>query len=216
MVTTTTVNGQTVVHKDSGGVVTSTDICNTPAGSSVVPIPYVNVAKSEETANGIKTVTVDGNPIMLKDSYFSTSSGNEAGTAGGVGSGVIKAKFVNYSFDVFVEGRPVCRRLDPMVSNIGRAANTLPAPLVQPNVSVETQVDVPHTLAAAFVFEHPHVVSERVTQPHMTPPYTIDGPEKIQSNAYHCDVGILQKVSADGEYSLTFDRLDLEEKPIAP
>lgn len=49
MATTTSVNGQTVVHKDSGGVVVTTDICKTPVGSTVIPIPYTNVARSEDT-----------------------------------------------------------------------------------------------------------------------------------------------------------------------
>ena len=50
---------------------------------------------------------MDGNPIMLKTSNFSTSTGDEAGTAGG---GVVsnttkgKAEFINFSFDVKVEG----------------------------------------------------------------------------------------------------------------
>jgi hypothetical protein len=61
--TNTTVNGQTVVHKDSGGIVTtSPDVCMTPMGNSTVPIPYTNVAKSVDTSNGSVTVTVNGNP----------------------------------------------------------------------------------------------------------------------------------------------------------
>ena len=48
---------------------------------------------------------MDGNPIMHKNSEFSTSAGDEAGTAGG---GIITnkqkgpAKFIMYSFDVKV------------------------------------------------------------------------------------------------------------------
>jgi hypothetical protein len=94
---TVTANNQTVVHKDSGGtVITSPDVCNTQVGSAVVPIPYVNVAKSADTAQGSSTVTMDGNPVMIKNSVFSTSSGDEAGKVGGVASGVTqgRAKFV--------------------------------------------------------------------------------------------------------------------------
>lgn len=71
MATTTCVNGQTVVHKTSDGkLTTAPDVCLTPVGNLVVPIPYTNVAVSMDTSNGSKSVFVDGNPVMLKDSVF--------------------------------------------------------------------------------------------------------------------------------------------------
>ena len=56
---------------------------------------------------------------MLKDSVFSLSSGDEAGSIGGVKSNVIKgeAKPVIYSFDIKIEGRNVMRRSEPMTQN---------------------------------------------------------------------------------------------------
>lgn len=71
---------------------------------------------------------------MLKGSNFSTSTGDEAGGAGGVVSGTTKGKaeFVNYSFDVKVEGKNVCRLGDMMVQNKGSSPNTFPIPEVQP------------------------------------------------------------------------------------
>lgn len=129
------VNDRTVVHKTSGGIATAfPDVCLTPSGGGPVPIPYTNVAKSADTAQGSKTVTMDGNPIMLKGSVFATSTGDEPGTAGGgVASGTIKGKaeFVNYSFDVKVEGKNVPRLADPMVQNEASAPNTAPFPEVQ-------------------------------------------------------------------------------------
>lgn len=121
------VNGRTVVHKDSGGKAPSVpDFCKTPTPPGPpVPIPYVNVAQSSDTADGSKKVKMDGNPIMLKTSKFSTSKGDEAGTAKGVASSTSSgiAKFVNYSFDVKVEGKNVPRLGDPMTNN-GNGANT--------------------------------------------------------------------------------------------
>ena len=219
MSTTTTVNGQTVVHKDSGGVViTSPDVCMTPIGNSIVPIPYVNVAKSADTSNGSKTVTVDGNPIMLKDSFFSVSSGDEPGTAGGVSSGVTKGKaeFINYSFDVLVEGRPVCRRLDPMVSNMSSSGNTPPAPLMQPNLTTEGEGEHAegHMLAVALQLEHPNTISGRVRQPELNAGYTICGPETHKSEKGENYVGLRQVVETAGSYSLTFTGLDRKKKPL--
>lgn len=126
------VNNLSVVHKDSGGVtIAFPDVCKTPAGPSVVPIPYPNIAMSSDTAKGSKSVKVDGNPVCLKDSNFKTSTGDEAGTAGG---GVVssktkgKAEFVNFSMDVKIEGKNVPRALDLMLHN---DKNTPPVPLIQ-------------------------------------------------------------------------------------
>ncbi len=127
------VNKMTVVTKDSNGVsVAFPDVCKTPSPGGPIPLPYPNIARSADTAKGSKKVTAEGNPLCLKDSNFSTSTGDEAGTAGGgVVSGKTKGKaeFVNFSFDVQVEGKNVTRALDLMLHN---DKNTPPAPLMQP------------------------------------------------------------------------------------
>jgi len=138
------VNKLSVVHKDSGGITSAfPDVCKTPSPAGPVPIPYPNIAKSSDTADGSQSVTCDGNPICLKDSNFSTSTGDEAGTAGG---GVVsnktkgKAEFVNFSFDVLVEGKNVARALDLMLHN---DKNTPPFPLVQgPIVPMDSNVPI--------------------------------------------------------------------------
>jgi uncharacterized Zn-binding protein involved in type VI secretion len=134
------VNTRTVVHKSSNGVATAfPDVCKTPTPGGPVPIPYPNVAMSKDTAKGSKTVSMDGNPIMLKGSNFSTSTGDEAGTAGGgVASNTTKGKaeFVNYSFDVKVEGKNVPRLGDMMLQNKMSSPNTPPMPEVQPPIIV--------------------------------------------------------------------------------
>jgi hypothetical protein len=138
MSVTVGVNNLTVVHQDSGGITTAfPDVCKTPSPAGPIPLPYPNIAKASDTADGSSTVKCDGNPVCLKSSSFSTSSGDEAGSAGG---GVVsnkikgKAEFVNYSFDVMFEGKNVARALDLMFHN---QQNTPPFPLVQgPAVSV--------------------------------------------------------------------------------
>jgi hypothetical protein len=126
------VNMLSVVHADSGGVtIAFPDVCKTPSPAGPIPIPYPNVAKSSDTAKGASTVKCDGNPVCVKDSNFSMSTGDEAGSAGG---GVVsnkikgKAEFVNFSFDVKFEGKNVPRALDLMLHN---DKNTPPFPLVQ-------------------------------------------------------------------------------------
>ncbi|MDH5180270.1 MAG: DUF4150 domain-containing protein [Gammaproteobacteria bacterium] len=139
MSATINVNKRTVVHKGSNGIATAfPDVCKTPTPGGPVPVPYPNIAQSTDTAKGSKNVKMDGNPIMLKDSNFSTSTGDEPGSAGGVVSGKTKGKaeYINYSFDVKVEGKNVPRLADMMVQNKGSAANTPPMPEVQPPLVV--------------------------------------------------------------------------------
>ncbi len=126
------VNNMSVVHKDSGGVtIAFPDVCKTPTPGGPIPIPYPNVAKSSDTAQGTKKVKCDGNPVCIKDSNFSMSTGDEAGSAGG---GIIsnkikgKAEFVNFSFDVKFEGKNVVRAMDLMLHN---DKNTPPFPVLQ-------------------------------------------------------------------------------------
>ena len=135
MPVTVGVNSLSVVHMASGGVtIAFPDVCKTPAVPSPVPIPYPNVALSVDTAMGSKQVKCDGNPICLNDSFFKMSTGDEAGSVGGVASGMVKGKaeFILYSFDVKVEGKSVPRLADLMVQNKGGSPNTPPFPLVQP------------------------------------------------------------------------------------
>lgn len=140
MAATINVNMRTVVHKSSDGVsIAFPDVCKTPTPGGPVPIPYPNIAQSADTAKGSKSVKMDGNPIMLDGSNFSTSTGDEAGTAGGgVASSKTKGKaeFINFSFDVKVDGKAVCRLGDMMVQNKGSSPNTPPIPEIQPPMVV--------------------------------------------------------------------------------
>jgi hypothetical protein len=136
MPVTVAVNHMTVVHQASGGTVSfMPDVCLTPVPSgSPVPVPYPNLAMSRHTSQGSATVTCDGHPVMVKGSCFSQSTGDEAGSAGGVASHITKGKaeFIAYSFDVLFDGKPVARAMDLMLGNKGGAFNTPPAPLLQP------------------------------------------------------------------------------------
>ncbi|MCF6324605.1 MAG: DUF4150 domain-containing protein [Gammaproteobacteria bacterium] len=117
---TTFSNGRGVAHKGSGGKsIVFPDVCKTPIGSSIVPIPYPNLGQSADTSNGAKSVKVDGQMPMVKGAVYSTSSGDEAGSAKGIASGTTKGEceFMMYSFDVKFEGKNVCRLGDPLWHN---------------------------------------------------------------------------------------------------
>ncbi|GAB6097437.1 hypothetical protein JCM14469_36910 [Desulfatiferula olefinivorans] len=137
---TVAVNQRTVVHKKSEGTsVAMPDICLTQCGPPVVPIPYPNIGKSADLEGGARSVTADGQPLGHEQSFFSKTTGDEAGDKKGVSSGTTagKAEFVSFSFDVSVEGKGVVRAGDLMVHN---TKNTPPTPLMQPPL-VQTIVD---------------------------------------------------------------------------
>lgn len=113
-------NGQGLTNKGSGAVVVSgPDVCLTPMGNSVVPIPYTNTAKSSTLAEGTTSVKVDGNMAAVEGCCYKTSTGDEPGNKKGVGSGTVcdKAEFINSSFDIKIEGKGACRNSDPMTQN---------------------------------------------------------------------------------------------------
>ncbi|WP_426749290.1 PAAR-like domain-containing protein [Myxococcus sp. Y35] len=58
------------------------DACKAPSLAGPIPLSYANVARSADAAQGSKSVTVEGNPLCLRDSNFSNSTGDEAGMAG--------------------------------------------------------------------------------------------------------------------------------------
>jgi hypothetical protein len=122
MAATVTINSpNTVVHAQSNGISSIfPDVCKTPAPPAPpVPIPYPNIAKSSDASDTATTVLADGEKIMLKNSVFSTSTGDEAGSVGGVVSNCTKGKaqFIIYSFDIKAEGQNVPRNMDMMKQN---------------------------------------------------------------------------------------------------
>lgn len=132
MPTSVGVNKLSIVNADTNGTtIAFPDVCKTPSPGGPIPIPYPNIARSADTAKGTKKVKVEGKPVCVKDSNFKTSTGDEAGTAGGgVASSKTKGKaeFVNFSFDVKFEGKNVPRSFDLMLHN---NKNTPPFPVLQ-------------------------------------------------------------------------------------
>lgn len=114
-----------------------TDVCKTPAGTAVVPVPYPNIAMLPMAIKTpVKIFAVKKPPIHLASSVPSTT-GDEAGTLGGVVSGVVKgpASFTVGSPTVLFEGMPVVRLTSTTIQN-GASPNTVGV------VSVPSQVIV--------------------------------------------------------------------------
>jgi hypothetical protein len=120
------VNDLTLAHKGTSGtgMATIPDVCKTPSPGGPVPIPYPNIARASDLAKGTKDVKVDGEMVANKGSELSRSSGDEAGTAGGVKSSTFakEATWILYSFDVLLEGKNACRLTDKLFMNHGNTA----------------------------------------------------------------------------------------------
>ncbi len=94
--------------KQAGQCFAMPDVCKTPAPPGPpVPIPYPNVAMMNQASKTSKKVKFAGKPVVTVKSEIPRSSGDEAGTAGGVVSGMNmgKATFKQGSAKVIVEGQ---------------------------------------------------------------------------------------------------------------
>ncbi len=69
------------------------DVCKTPMGPNMVPVPYPIVADLSKSMEVAKMVRFNGDPVfLLSESVIATVTGNEAGTGGGMTSGVNRGK----------------------------------------------------------------------------------------------------------------------------
>ncbi|MEN6509127.1 MAG: DUF4150 domain-containing protein [Smithella sp.] len=91
------------------------DVCLTPAGPSMVPIPYQIVAFMDKSTMASSNVEFGGQPAVLRDqSMIMQVVGNEAGTGGGVKSGrnVWLVEFDTASESIFINGKNLVRHND--------------------------------------------------------------------------------------------------------
>ncbi len=124
-------NGREISCKKADGksIAAFPDVCFTPPDKVPptppgVPIPYPNTGFAKDTTKGSKKVKISGKEVMLQDqSYFKTSTGDEAGAAQKKGVLTSKTKgkvyFNSWSMDVKVEGYYVVRHLDLTTHNHG-------------------------------------------------------------------------------------------------
>lgn len=175
MANDTLVDGLSPVTKKSDGKVASfPDVCKTPTPTGPVPIPYPNIAQSSDLEKGSKTVKINGAPVCLSSSNFSKSTGDEAGSAGGVASGKTggKAFPLNYSFDVKIEGKPVVRNTDIFTSN---DKNTPPSPIMQSQ---------PAPVAITGMASEEYEEKEEEKKYHITIGAHLDGPNDSIGHAF--------------------------------
>lgn len=97
------------------------DVCKTPMGPNMVPVPYPIVGDLSNSVEVAKKVRFNGDPVfLLSDSVVTTVTGNEAGTGGGMKSGVNKGKVraTTSAKSVRVEKKHVVRHGDECEMNL--------------------------------------------------------------------------------------------------
>jgi hypothetical protein len=109
-----------VAHKASNGTsIVFPDVCKTPAPpGGVVPIPYPNTATT-----ALKSQQKRAGGIAVKVPSGVQATGYEPGTVGGSVSQKSSVEFVNYSFDVKIEGKNVARQEEMQLHNSLHQAN---------------------------------------------------------------------------------------------
>lgn len=104
-------------RKDGSNIIVSKgpDVCKTPMGSSMVPVPYMTMVTLGPSIRTAKSVRNNGN----KDFNLNSRTRGVTGHEPGVGKGVKDAGYKGYAHvkkacsTVFSEGWAVCRHNDP-------------------------------------------------------------------------------------------------------
>jgi hypothetical protein len=85
-------------NSSQGVIFAFPDVCKTPAPPApFVPIPYPNIVTMSQAKGSScsKKVKIDGKKTVTKKTEFTMSSGDEAGTLGGLKSSKFKGKAKN-------------------------------------------------------------------------------------------------------------------------
>ena len=113
------------------------DTCNTPSPTGATPIPYPNIAQATTTdpSSACNKVMVSGGLALNLGSKTLLSSGDEAGTAGGVASGrfIGECAFTQGSMKVQLEGKGAIRMGDSTTHNAKNTTGKVATP-AQSNV----------------------------------------------------------------------------------
>ena len=89
------------------------DVCLTPVGSAIVPIPYMVISKLDWSETTVKSTILTGEEAFTMASRTNKVTGDEPGTKGGVKSGVNKGycRPISKKTNVFVEGRELIQNV---------------------------------------------------------------------------------------------------------
>ena len=104
----------------AGGVALAMpDVCKTPAGPVVVPLPYPNMALLPMSVGFCPTILFGGAPAHNMMSIVPLTMGDEAGVLGGILSGVFMgpSTCMDGAFTVLLDGAPATRLTSSTLQN---------------------------------------------------------------------------------------------------
>ena len=115
------------------------DVCLTPAGPAVVPIPYPNIAMcmmAIPPTTAMK-ILISGGPAHNLGTKIALSNGNQPGVMGGVKSRMIMgpAKYLMGSTATMFQGKPAAR-LTSMTGQNGSNMNAIGATIAPSQTKV--------------------------------------------------------------------------------
>lgn len=117
------------------------DVCLTPAGPAVVPVPYPDINMTATTAPAAYNVLVDCMPSINLLSMGLMSNGDEPGVLGGVVSHLFdgQTEYMVGCFTILVDGVPAQRMTSVTGQNaVGKMPNTPGICLAPSQVTVLT------------------------------------------------------------------------------
>jgi Domain of unknown function (DUF4150) len=123
--------GNAVATKSQGICFAFPNVCFTPPTSiplpNGVPIPYPSIGQLSDAQPVASSVNAGGNPVVVKKSKIPSTTGDSAGSLGGVTSHTVSAEveFISASGTVFAEGSEVVRMFDKTKQNHGNAQGTV-------------------------------------------------------------------------------------------
>jgi hypothetical protein len=96
--------------KEAGQLMGVPDVCNVPSPVGPIPTPFPNMGMCNQARGDTVSMVVKicMKEALTKKTEIPRSSGDEAGTAGGIVSGMNMgpAKFMSFSQKVKIEGNP--------------------------------------------------------------------------------------------------------------
>lgn len=95
--------------KEAMIVCLSPDVCLTPMGPNMVPVPYMIVSRLDWSQRTVSNITFGGQEAFTMDSRTGMVSGNEPATGGGIKSGINTGwcRPLTNKSNVIVNGHPV-------------------------------------------------------------------------------------------------------------
>lgn len=128
--------GKPITTKAGGICSAFPNVCQTPSPTGTVPIPYPSIGQLSSASGTATDVYAGNNLVVIKSSTISSSTGDAAGTGGGVKSGSFggSVSFKSASGTVFANGTGVVRMFDQTEQNgtnaVGTVLGGLPTVLV--------------------------------------------------------------------------------------